>query len=165
MGRKNNRFNTGSDIGTMLEEANIFFLSPDRDIADYHVSGIESLEDGKTYTAYLYGDAGKGAKIALILDADIWLGQNESLCVLEEWRSPLINGKPCYLIKYWENGRLAEDLLTAAGGLRDLIQGMEKGDVFLYSTDQSGMVQDIDVIFSRALMRFPIIRPLETWLI
>ena len=152
---KNNRFNTGSDIGTMLEEANIFFLSPDRDIADYHVSGIESLEDGKTYTAYLYGDAGKGAKIALILDADIWLGQNESLCVLEEWRSPLINGKPCYLIKYWENGRLAEDLLTAAGGLRDLIQGMEKGDVFLYSTDQSGMVQDIDVIFSPGINAIP----------
>lgn len=152
---KNNRFNTGSDIGTMLEEANIFFLSPDRDIADYHVSGIESLEDGKTYTAYLYGDAGKGAKIALILDADIWLGQNESLCVLEKWTSSLINSKPCYLIKYWENGRLAEDLLTAAGELRDLIQGMEKGDVFLYSTDQSGMVQDIDVIFSPGINAIP----------
>lgn len=152
---KNNRFNTGSDIGTMLEEANIFFLSPDRDIADYHVSGIESLEDGKIYIAYLYGDAGKGAKIALILDADIWLGQNESLCVLEEWTSSLINSKPCYLIKYWENGSLAEDLLTAAGELRDLIQGMEKGDVFLYSTDQSGMVQDIDVIFSPGINAIP----------
>ena len=75
--------------------------------------------------------------------------------MLEEWTSSLINSKPCYLIKYWENGSLAEDLLTAAGELRDLIQGMEKGDVFLYSTDQSGMVQDIDVIFSPGINAIP----------
>lgn len=136
------------------ENAVIFFVDPAKTIEDYSVKTVADLVDGNEYAPYYFTNTDEGPAAILIKSIDSNLGT--TLATFVEANTGKVDYDTVYNVTYWENGAAVEAPMvvvenpTIAGFGYTAVTDLKKGDLFVYSKNQDGQVDEIKVIFSPA---------------
>lgn len=140
-------FETADGPVQVQEDAAVFFIGEGDPQESYTVKSVYHLKKDKAYTAYLYQNGDETVRTVLLLEKFEWPVPTQPLCIFEGYTESPSDEKEIHVI-YWTSGvEQKEPLSVSSESLIKVVQGMDKGDAFLYSLGQDGYVNDIDVIF------------------
>ena len=140
-------FQTEDGPVQVQEDAAVFFIGEGKPQQAYAVRSVYELEKDKSYTAYLYWNGGEAVQTILLLEGIDWIAPYEPLCIFDSYTLARLNGKDVMNVTYWESGNKQEEPLTVSEPAFEAVKGMERGDVFIYGLNSSGLVNIIEVIF------------------
>ncbi len=140
-------FETADGPVQVQEDAAVFFIGEGDPQESYTVKSVYHLKKDKAYTAYLYTNDAQNIQTILILEEFYWIASSEPLCIFESYTLSKLDGQEVRYVTYWTNGTRAEEPLTVSEPAFEAVQGMDKGDAFVYGLNASGLVNNIEVIF------------------
>lgn len=140
-------FETADGPVQVQEDAAVFFIGEGDPQESYTVKSVYHLKKDKAYTAYLYTNDAQNIQTILILEEFYWIASSEPLCIFESYTLSKLDGQEVRYVTYWTNGTRAEEPLTVFEPAFEAVQGMDKGDAFVYGLNASGLVNNIEVIF------------------
>lgn len=142
-----NKFKGGKGLP---ENAAIFFVNPNDDIADYSVKTLADLSDGNTYSPYYFQNTDDGPSVVLMLETTAIINPSQSIAIFDDYGATTDeDGDNVYSVDYWVDGARAETplIVSSENNADRTVEGMNKGDVFLFARNDKGQVTDIEVIF------------------
>lgn len=140
-----NKFKNSKDLAP---NAVVFFVGDaETSIDDYQVRKVEDLRDGNEYSPYYFAATDDGVSAVLIFDPTTALGTD--LAVFESYALAKDDLDDVYNVTYWINGKKAESpmVVDASSSAGDEILSMQRGDAFVFGTNDKGRVDEISVIF------------------
>lgn len=140
-------FETADGPVQAQDDTAVFFIGEGDSQEAYTVGSVYHLEKDKPYTAYLYTNDAQNIQTILILEEFYWIASSEPLCIFESYTLSKLDGQEVRYVTYWTNGTRAEEPLTVSEPAFEAVQGMDKGDAFVYGLNASGLVNNIEVIF------------------
>ncbi len=133
------------------ENAIIFFVDPTKTIEDYSVKTVAELVDGNKYTPYFFTNTEEGPAAVLMKEVNSNLGT--TLATYIDSAISKVDYDTVNVVTYWENGAAVEEPMIVVEtpevtGAKTSFGALEKGDLFVYSKNQDGQVDKINVIFT-----------------
>lgn len=134
---------------SLASNAVVFFVGDaETSIDDYQVRSLADLRDGNKYSPYYFAATDDGVSAVLIFDPATALGTD--LAIFESFAMAKDDMDDVYNVTYWINGQKAEApmVVDAASEAADEVLSMQRGDAFVFGTNDKGRVDEISVIFT-----------------
>ncbi len=138
----------GSKVTTKKDDTNAeYFLLDETKMQIY---GAGSLADGKKYNGYIYDEDEDGTFAAAVLTntMDFAGSVNALAVVMSTSLTTDADGNESDAIKFFQNGETKTLVVNSNSNAKDVLDGVVAGDIFQYTVDGNGDINDAEVVFN-----------------